>query len=723
MHRIPLLLLGLLNMCAAQVFAAPLPNLTLTASMEQPVCREGQPVVLALALRNESKERFIVGGSAFEEASFQITVTDKTGRSVPRTSLGERVLTPPMAVFANSTIILAPDQTLRYRFNLARLFDLSRSGTYRVDVSRSLRPQILPPEVSVILPPTTKTAPVTTPPALQTAPQEFTLTVKPLIVLLTGNTAATSGPTALVPPPSRQTFLYIVGRHDGAVTRYLIGSDGSLSFSMADSSFGSSIVPKGCDSLVATPDGHFLYVGNGSTHTVSQFRIGDNGVLFPLFLPTVTSHSIPGTLLMDPKGHFLYNLSGSVYAIGSDGRLTVTVSVANDPPGKIQYSDRGNVVASYSGILDPKGNFLYSGAITGGYHLTSDGIITAPPPPSETPWPASGNVNAIALSPSGKFAFVGVSTNNSSGGFDRVVPRRVGSDGTLSPIPGAALTPQSPPLPSPGYQPFVCTGLAVDPTGHFLIVVNPGFLDCYRIQPDGSLTFLSMTLQAGEMTSIFFGPVGHFVYAMNRNTCRLTPFRLDDKYGLTPSGVNVPNSVPFDACMTSAVAPTPQKWGATVGGLIISAHLDADVLPVDAPVVLTVSLKNVTKQPINLGRVGADMAAFRLSLVGPQRPSPGVLRDAGKPWTTAVPLLAAGRDLLDAPYPSSVFLVLPPGATRQYRFVISRLADVTEAGQYSAQITRLMPNGTVAAAPMVPFMLDGSSDNIIYDRKYSVQIL
>jgi hypothetical protein len=105
------------------------------------------------------------------------------------------------------------------------------------------------------------------------------------------------------------------------------------------------------------------------------------------------------------------------------------------------------------------------------------------------------------------------------------------------------------------------------------------------------------------------------------------------------------------------------------------------------------------------------MASFRLSLVGPQRRSPGFLRGGGEPAVAAVPLLAAGHDLLGVPGTDGAALVLPPNGERQYRFVLSRLADLTVAGNYTVQVKRVLPDGTAVPAPLERFR----SDNL-YER-------
>lgn len=61
----------------------PPPSVTLTASMERPVCPEGQPVVLTMALHNDGVANLVIGGRS-EASSFQITVMDRPGRAPHR---------------------------------------------------------------------------------------------------------------------------------------------------------------------------------------------------------------------------------------------------------------------------------------------------------------------------------------------------------------------------------------------------------------------------------------------------------------------------------------------------------------------------------------------------------------------------------------------------------------------------------------------------------------
>lgn len=696
MVKIGFALLILVALLPLSVFADPVvPPITLDARMEQSTYREGQQVMLALILHNDVAKNLYTA-SAFEESAFQITVMNEAGQPVPRTALGERVLTPPMAVTANSIGAFLPGQTLSYRFNLARLFDLSRAGFYSVTVSRRFRPWNLPRS------------------ATDTPPQEIMLSAGPLKVQLE-DANAKSGPVTYTPVPSRQTFLYMATIYSPGVARYRVGADGGASFAYnprpvgADTAVPPPVLGSGPSSLVTTPDGRFLYAGRPSRdvpsqYIVSQYQIVNDGVLSPLSPPTVTvsvpTPQIPGPLLMDPKGRFLYSLAGAVFAIEPDGCLTLTTTASWDKPLK-----NGSTVQGYWGVIDPTGTFLYvNGGPGGGFQINVNGSLTPLVPfGARLPTPYHGNENALALSPTGKFAFVGVSQILSNAFFDLLVPMRVEKSGRLTPIQGVEQAVRTP-VPPPNYSAPDAAALTVDPTGRFLVVMNPTYLDCYRIEADGRLTFLNMTKKQGGFDSLFFVPHSTLAYTTVSNTLSLLPYRFDDKKGLIPTDLALPTSIPFQASIAAASAPTSLVWGQTVDGLAISTHLPADILPATQPVVLTVTLQNTTAKPLSLGMVGADMAAFHLSVTAPPLPFSAILGD--KPESDAVPLLAAGHDLLNTAHKDKTPLILAPGGKRQYRLMLSRLADLSRSGSYTVQVTRTLPNGKTAASPVVPFMLN-----------------
>jgi hypothetical protein len=303
--------------------------------------------------------------------------------------------------------------------------------------------------------------------------------------------------------------------------------------------------------------------------------------------------------------------------------------------------------------------------------------------------------------------------NTTSGSL--VVPLRVSPAGGLVPLPDSQAAPAPKSLiPTDG-------GLVVDPSGRFLLLYStiPSLIARYRIGPDGSLASLGVTPTNGQPVALTFGPGGRTVYALNRYYNSVSTFRLDNGGGLTKVGLDTPNGGPFVAGFALANAPTPQVWGPAAGGVEVSARLEREVFTLDAPVVLTVVLRNVTSHSIGLGSVGADMPSFHLTVTGPRRQSWGALGPGGEPATEVIPFLSAGQDLLGAPSPSGAPLVLPPGAQRQYRLVLSRIADLSVAGNYTVRVSRTLPGVVAAVAPPLHLRIDNLYDGLsIYSPEW-----
>src|SRR5579863_4003754 len=148
-------------------------------------------------------------------------------------------------------------------------------------------------------------------------------------------TGATNGQSSSVagqavgnaqPTPPMQTFVYI-GNHDSkdvsafrmdAVTGALSPVTGSP-FAMA----------AGPSSIVARPDGKYLFVANELASSISTYRIDSSGALTQVSSSPVEIDGNPRELAIDPSGRYLYATtedrdSISVFSIdASSGALTV----------------------------------------------------------------------------------------------------------------------------------------------------------------------------------------------------------------------------------------------------------------------------------------------------------------------------------------------------------------------------------------------------------------
>lgn len=650
-------------------------SFTYTADIDRSVS-EGQPAILRVALRNNTTKALFIGGSAFEEAANILSVTDARGKSVPRTAYGQRVLTPP-TFCANSTVILPPGETRHYNLNVARLFDLSMPGHYTVKVERAL-------------------CVTSTPWSSVKQPIYHYMTPLMQFEMLRGDVE--SGPEAAKAFPKRVRFLYTANQYDvrdnahGCITRTRIGEDGRLSQVLLSAAICGGMT----SGLTISPDSRYLYAANSNDGTVSQYRIGLDGDLIPLSPSTVPSTKYPEFLLMDPKGRFLYVMSGwgsSLYNIGPDGRLTQTLIT----PSEEWQKDREHLVApAENGTINAAGNQLYAGQ-DGVYRLASDGRVTGlletPLRSDDLPY---GCGRASALTPDGRFAFILTtkpynSANSNTQPDDLIVPMRIGADGRPAALPGAQ-TPKGLDGKASGSN-----ALAVDPTGRFLLVLNNqyNFIVRYQIEDNGYLTSLGVTPEDGQPNAIQFDGRNHLVYVLNRSDNSISTYRLTNTGDLIPVGRDTPAGSWGGVSMAIGEATERVMWGEAVDGLAMTVRMENNVLSNDAPVAVTVLMKNTTQHPIALGTTGADMSSFRLTITCLDRNATG----------KSVALLAAGREVLSKPRKSAEQLSLPAGGERQYRLVLSQLADLSAGSLYAVQVKRVLPGGAAAASQTVQFSL------------------
>jgi 6-phosphogluconolactonase len=181
---------------------------------------------------------------------------------------------------------------------------------------------------------------------------------------------------------SSSGILYVTGSTtEGAGSIGLVEaftlSNGTLT-QLSSSPFITGTSPYG---LAITPSGGFLYTGNNTDDSISEFTIGTGGSLTQLASSPIgepSSQAGPIGLLIDPSGTYLYvaNQASSPsgiagYSIGSDGSLTLLTS------SPFVTGAQPSVIAS-----DPSGKYLFVGnqkspAIQSFSLDTSDGALTS----------------------------------------------------------------------------------------------------------------------------------------------------------------------------------------------------------------------------------------------------------------------------------------------------------------------------------------------------------
>jgi 6-phosphogluconolactonase (cycloisomerase 2 family) len=338
------------------------------------------------------------------------------------------------------------------------------------------------------------------------------------------------GPKSLAVDPTGK-FAYVANEgcpdaFDGSVSMYAIDpANGTLT------SAGPSVTTGdfGADSVAVDPSGKFVYVANsgeGNTAgSVSMYTLNptdatltSTGTIAAPCAPSPGSCS-PWSLAIHPSGKFVYvaNEGGftptsvSMYAINAGtGVLTLIGTVAVD--------GRAAAVA-----VDPSGKFAYvvdgdqntdgsKGVNVSMYTidaatgvLTSIGKIAAGTSPS-----------SLAIHPSGKFVYVvNYDSNDISMYTMDTTTGNLTSIGTLAAAAGS---------------------IVIHPSGQFAYVTSSGGVSMYTIDTTtGVLTFAGTTGAGSSPGSITIHPSGKFAYGTNYGSNDISMYSIDGATGVLTS--------------------------------------------------------------------------------------------------------------------------------------------------------------------------------------------
>ena len=199
-----------------------------------------------------------------------------------------------------------------------------------------------------------------------------------------------------------------------------------------------------------------------------------------------------------------------------------------------------------------RAQFVYVANFSGGvsaYSISSNGALIPVP---GSPFPAGSEPFSVAVHPTGKFAYVANSGDNTISAYS------IGSNGALTPVPGSpfAVNPKGFPVP---------VSVAVDPTGQFAYVANANdsTVSGYSIGSNGGLTPIPgspfVLLQGHTPVSIAVDPTSNlvFVYVANQQSNTVDCFTIGSNGALIPVAAGpffgypdigrLPNSVAVDA--------------------------------------------------------------------------------------------------------------------------------------------------------------------------------
>jgi 6-phosphogluconolactonase (cycloisomerase 2 family) len=277
-------------------------------------------------------------------------------------------------------------------------------------------------------------------------------------------TIAGGGPEAAVFTPDGK-FLFVTSNSASAVERFSLAAGGTPT-SLGSSTGGGMSGPR---SAAVSPDGTKLYtVANNGLHT---FAIGADGSL--TYQPP--SRGLPSTIGVDiavmPDGRSLYAIGVNVapddiifrVPLGADGLPTADGTPATTAPDSLQRLS-----------LTPDGKFLYTASSAAGqtgvrgYAIGAGGALTQVP---GSPFPTGGSTFNVVASPAAPVVFA------SEVDTDTVLAYAIGSNGALTPV-GPALPAGADPL-----------SLAVTPSGRslFVGVSGPDGIARYDVAPGGAL--------------------------------------------------------------------------------------------------------------------------------------------------------------------------------------------------------------------------------------------
>lgn len=358
-------------------------------------------------------------------------------------------------------------------------------------------------------------------------------TVLALLFILLGSAAL---------PAQQPTFLYSVHGISNDVWAYTMDpSTGTLTKIGA---FPVGVIAHG---IAVDPTRRFAYVANANSNSISGFVINpSNGNLIAVPGSPFAAGTSPHAVIVDPTGKYAYasNLaSGNISAYAVNAQTGTLTPITGSP---FASADGRN---GFSVAADPTGHHLYvpniDGGSVSGYSIDNATGVLTPIPGS--PFTAGTSSTAVAIHPSGQFAYVSESgAALHAFGIDPTT-------GGLTPVPGS---------------PFPCEqsgrAITIDPNGRFVYVAseNLNSVTGFSVNPaSGVLTRITGSPYAvgHNPAALTVDPTSHFLYVGNALSDNISAFRINQSTGQLVQIAGSPflsgQEPLFFAFATPAVAP------------------------------------------------------------------------------------------------------------------------------------------------------------------------
>ncbi len=307
--------------------------------------------------------------------------------------------------------------------------------------------------------------------------------------------------------------------------------------------------------LVAAPNGLFLYVLNHDDSSVSELSIGTDGKIYPQNTYNITG-SFPTAAAIDAAGKFLYvtftyqtgygpSLPGpggiTVFPINSDnslGKPVQTVKVGNNPVA-LTLNSFNNFIFVLDQEAAPNATILgfvespSTGILTTGVGTT----ISTTTPTVATGFHAGVTPSAITEDPTGRFVYVTDQTSNQLIGYS------LQSSGTLTSMPNG-----------PFATALFPVSVTIDPRGKYLYVANytSNTISAYALNtatgapstvtpaPGATNAFGQQTVGTGPTCITIEPALGIYLYTSNQLDGTLSGEQLDPNTGNLKNVQNTP---------------------------------------------------------------------------------------------------------------------------------------------------------------------------------------
>ncbi len=357
-------------------------------------------------------------------------------------------------------------------------------------------------------------------------------------------------PVAMLASPDGHN-VYVINHDDNTVVEFIVGSDGKLfAQNTYNTTFGTD--PTG---MAISPDGSALYVvdaygldANGGAFSPTTPGIGAL-IQFPIAKGTGT--------LGTPAAYPTCNNPVAVTVVGKSPTPSAnaadangSVFVVNDPSGQlttlidtVASSNRGatgNSTVNYPATGSCFGGAGARGQVNG-FAVASNNALT---PGSGSPFSAGVAPDAIASDPTNRFVYVTDFQTN------QLISYSVQSGGALAPLVASPETPT-------GQQPSAIT---VDPRGAYIYVSNytEGRVSGYALNATTGVPSLLGAASSGQVNpgpaAIVVEPsIARYIYTANFIDNSVSGLALDPNTGGTSQVQNSPFNGPGRATAVAAV--------------------------------------------------------------------------------------------------------------------------------------------------------------------------